>query len=289
MTDKHKKEIDPLSGAETTGHNWDGIKELNLPAPRWWLIVFLLCCIWAVGYWIVYPAWPTIAGHTRGLNSWTSHKKLALDQEEITARHAQFIESIKNKTLTEIQNDPQLYAFAVAGGKTMFKENCSACHGTGAEGRKGFPNLNDDDWLWGGKLDDIYTTLKYGIRSTHEHTRTSQMPAFGKDGILKPAQIALVADYVLSLSGGQQASEDGQAIFKENCASCHNDDGKGKREFGAPNLADSLWLYGDDKQSIIQQISNPRSGVMPTWEARLPDTTIKQLTIYVHSLGGGEK
>lgn len=288
MVDDKKKDIDELSGVETTGHDWDGIKELNLPAPRWWLLVFLICCIWSVGYWFVYPAWPTISGNSKGLSGWTQYTKLADEQAEINARRGEFVEKIKIKSLAEIQNDPELYAFAVAGGKTMFKENCAACHGTGAEGLKGFPNLNDDDWLWGGKLEDIYTTIKYGIRSTHEKTRSSQMPAFGA-GILKQDEIASVADYVLSLSSSNGASPEGAAIFKQNCASCHAENGKGGREFGAPNLADRIWLYGGDKQNIVQQVNNSRHGVMPTWEARLPDSTIKQLTVYVHFLGGGEK
>ncbi len=288
MVDDKKKDIDELSGVETTGHDWDGIKELNLPAPRWWLIVFLICCIWSVGYWVIYPAWPTISGNTKGRGGWTQYTKLADEQAEITARRGEFIEKIKTKSLAEIKSDSELYSFAIAGGKTMFKENCAACHGTGAEGRKGFPNLNDDDWLWGGKLEDIYNTIKVGIRSTHEQTRMSQMPAFGA-GILKQDEIANVADYVLSLSGSKDTKPDGAIIFKQNCASCHGENGKGNREFGAPNLADSLWLYGGDKQNIVQQINNPHHAVMPTWEARLPDSTIKQLTVYVYSLGGGEK
>ncbi|MFZ4126251.1 MAG: cytochrome-c oxidase, cbb3-type subunit III [Rickettsiales bacterium] len=281
-----KKEIDPKSGVETTGHEWDGIKELNLPAPRWWLIVFAITCIWAVWYWVVYPAWPTLSGNTKGSADWTSHKKLALEQAEITERRGEFAAKIKAHSLEEIQKNPELYAFAVAGGKTMFKENCAGCHGTGAAGGRGYPNLNDDDWLWGGDLQSIYHTIKVGIRSTHEDTRISQMPAFG--GMLKKEEVSGVADYVISLSSGKGGSEAGADIFKQNCASCHGDSGKGGREFGAPNLADSIWLYGGDRASIMQQVSNPRHGVMPTWEARLPDETIKQLTIYVHSLGGGE-
>ena len=285
---EHEKETDTFSGVETTGHEWDGIKELNNPAPRWWLIVFFLCCIWAVGYWIVYPAWPTLSGNTKGTAGWTSHKKLKIDQAEITARRGVFAQKLTNKSLQEIQNDPDLYAFAVAGGKTMFKENCAACHGTGAQGGHGYPNLNDDDWLWGGSLNDIYTTIKYGIRSTHEKTHNSIMPAFGRDGILKPEQISKVADHVLSLSTGKGSTDEGKAIFAQNCASCHGAQGKGGRAVGAPNLADAIWLYGGDKASIVQQVSNPRMGVMPTWADRLSDDTIKQHTIYVYSLGGGE-
>ncbi len=277
------KEKDPISGVETTGHEWDGLKELNNPAPRWWLWVFFLTCIWAFGYWVLYPAWPTLSGNTQGMKGWTQYKKLSAEQAEIIERRGAFLEKISNKSLQEIQNDPELYAFATAGGKTMFKENCAACHGTGAEGRAGYPNLNDDEWLWGGTLNDIYHTLKVGVRSTHADTRQSMMPAFGKDGILTQAQIAAVADFVL-----EGNSTEGAAIFKDNCASCHGANASGNREFGAPNLKDAIWLYGHDKQAIMRQVSNPRHGVMPTWEHRLPDEVIKQLAIYVHSLGGGE-
>jgi cytochrome c oxidase cbb3-type subunit 3 len=281
-----KKDIDSHSGAETTGHEWDGIKELNLPAPRWWLIVFAITCIWAVGYWVVYPAWPTLSGNTKGMAGWTSHKKLAAEQAEIIERRGEFAAQIKAHSLEEIQKDSALYAFAVAGGKTMFKENCAACHGTGAAGGRGYPNLNDDDWLWGGTVQDIYHTLKVGIRSPHDETRNSQMPAFAD--ILKRDEIALLTEHVLGLASGKGSNEKSVALFKQNCASCHGDDGKGGREFGAPNLADSIWLYGGDKTSIAQQIAYPRHGVMPNWDSRLPDATIKQLSIYVHSLGGGE-
>lgn len=288
MADKHEKEIDKITGIETTGHEWDGLKELNNPTPRWWLIIFLFTIIWSVGYWVVYPAWPTFKEHTKGIKDWSSYKKLAAEQNEITNLRGEYLIQIKTKTLEEIQKDPKLYEFAVAGGRTVFRENCAACHGTGAEGGKGYPNLNDDDWLWGGALNDIYTTIKHGIRSEHEETRLSEMPAFGRDAILKKAEIEEVANYVLSLSGKTKANQNGAKLFADNCAACHSADGKGNRELGAPNLADALWLYGDTKEAVIQQVFAPRHGVMPTWEARLPDETIKQLTVYIHSLGGGE-
>lgn len=287
--DQHAKERDAISGVETTGHEWDGIKELNNPAPRWWLWVFFICCIWAAGYWVFYPAWPTLSGNTKGSKNWTEYTELAASQAEITARRGEFAAQINGKTVAEIQSNPELYQFALAGGKTMFKENCAACHGTGAAGGNGYPNLNDDDWLWGGKLEDIYTTIKYGVRSTHEQTRTSQMPAFGKEAMLKSTEIAQVTDYILSLSGkAQLADNKGAEIFKTNCAACHGEDGKGNRDLGAPNLSDAIWLYGSEKTAIIAQINNPRHGVMPAWEDRLSDDTVKQLSVYVHSLGGGE-
>ncbi len=287
MVDNHNNEKDEVSGVETTGHDWDGIKELNNPAPRWWLWVFFVCIIWSVGYWVIYPAWPTLEGNTKGAGNWTQYKKLASEQAEIDQIRGVLGKQISEKSLAEIQANPELYAYAMAGGKTAFKENCAACHGTGAQGGRGYPNLNDDDWLWGGKLEDIYTTIKYGIRSGHDKARFSQMPAFGQ-GMLSKEDIANVTEHTLSLSGNHPVNAKGETIFKQNCASCHGENGKGSHEFGAPNLADSIWLYGGDKKSILAQVSNPRSGVMPIWESRLSDDMIKQLAIYVHSLGGGE-
>jgi len=292
MTDPRKpSEKDDLTGVETTGHEWDGLKELNNPAPRWWLWVFFITVIWAVGYWIVYPAWPTLSGHTPGIKGWTQYEKLRQEQAEILTRRGEQGKALQGKSLTEIEADPALYAFAVAGGKTLFKENCSGCHGTGAEGRRGYPNLNDDDWLWGGTLEQIYTTIKYGVRTKHDKAQVSQMPAFGRDGILKREEVQAVADYVLTLSGGKPAAahEQGKALFTTNCASCHGENGKGNRDFGAPNLTDGIWLYGGSRAAVMDMITNAYGGVMPTWDERLSDSAIKELSIYVHSLGGGEK
>lgn len=286
---ENNKEIDKVSGIETTGHEWDGLKELNNPTPRWWLWVFYATCIWSLGYWVVYPAWPTLSGHTKGTAGWTQYKKLEAEQAEINARQAKYGAAFKDASFEQIMKDETLYAFAVAGGKAAFKNNCATCHGSGAQGGKGYPNLNDDDWIWGGKLSDIYTTLKFGIRAAHDDTRVSQMPAFGRDGVLKQADIKDVTTYVIALSQGKATPDmAGAKIFAENCAACHGEQGRGMREVGAPNLADAIWLYGGDEKTVYQTVYNARAGVMPNWNEKLPDDTLRMLTVYVHSLGGGE-
>ncbi len=290
MTDEHKNiETDQISGVQTTGHEWDGLKELNNPLPRWWVWVFLICCIWSAWYFVVYPSWPIPGGATKGTSGYTEYKELEASQAEIAARQQAYLEKFNKASFDDIMKDKELYAFAIAGGNAAFKSNCAVCHGSGAEGSKGFPNLNDNDWLWGGKISDIYTTIQYGIRSGHEQARTSQMPSFGKDGILDKGQIDSVVDYVMSISKGEaKNSMPGYTVFQENCAACHGADAKGGREFGAPNLSDNIWLYGGTKDDITNTVVNAHAGVMPTWKARLDDATIRQLAIYVHELGGGE-
>ena len=285
-------EKDDVSGTATTGHEWDGIKELNTPLPRWWLYTFYATVIWGIAYTIAYPAWPMLTSATPGLLGWSS--RATLDQQMATAREAQKanLDKIAAMSVDDILKDPQLLSFAQAGGAAAFKVNCVQCHGSGAAGFVGYPNLNDDDWLWGGTPDALYATLKHGIRyAADPDTRDSQMPAFGADGILLPEQIDQVANYVVSMAGGEAdaaKAETGKTIFAENCASCHGEDGKGLREFGAPNLTDKIALYGGTLDNIKSQIVKPRLGVMPGWTHRLDDATIKQLAVYVHTLGGGE-
>lgn len=279
---------DDKNKVKTTGHDWDGIQEYNIPAPRWWLIVWIICIIWAFGYWIFYPTWPTPGGNSKGSLNWSGKSQLAESQKEITAKKSVYLEKFMKADFKAIKKDPELMEFALNGGKTAFQDNCAACHGSGAGGSKGFPNLNDDDWLWGGKIEDIYQTLQYGIRSGHEKARASQMPSFGLDQILNKEQIEHVSEYVLSLSGKEKFNRDGQIIFKENCASCHGFEAKGDRKVGAPNLTDAIWLYGNSKEDLRYTIYYARAGVMPYWKGRLDDATIKSLAIYIHSLGGGE-
>ncbi len=289
--DENKKEIDEISGVETTGHEWDGLKELNNPLPRWWLWVFYVCIIWSVWYWVIYPAWPVAGGATEGTRGYTQYKELSESQQEIVARQAKYLDRFEGASFETIMSDPELYAFASAGGASAFKDNCATCHGTGAAGGKGYPNLNDDDWLWGGTKAEILHTLQYGIRADNLDSRISQMPAFGKEALLEKEEINAVVAYVMSLSGASKhgASAQGKEIFKNQCASCHGDNGKGMHEFGAPNLTDKIWLYGGTEADIYQTIFYSRAGMMPAWKGRLDGNTLKQLTVYLHQLGGGEE
>jgi cytochrome c oxidase cbb3-type subunit III len=285
-------EVDSVSGTATTGHAWDGIKELNTPLPRWWVITFYITIVWAIGYWIVYPAWPTISSNTKGLLGYSSRADVAVELANLEKVRGDKMAVLATASLADIEKDPSLLALARAKGKTVFGDNCAACHGTGAAGAKGYPNLNDDDWLWGGSLEQIQQTLLYGARSGNPKAHEGQMLAFGKEGTLKPAEIVTVANYVRSLSGlptrqGYDAAA-GAKIFAENCVACHGDNAKGNPELGAPNLTDKIWLYGSDEATIIETITNGRAGVMPAWEGRLDPTTIKAMAVYVHSLGGGK-
>ena len=285
-------DIDKVTGTATTGHEWDGIKELNTPLPRWWVITFYATIIWAVGYWIVYPAWPMLWGHTTGILHYSSRADVTVELANLEKIRGQKMVTLGAAALADIEKDPALLALARARGKTVFGDNCAPCHGSGGAGAKGYPNLNDDDWLWGGTPDQIMQTIQFGVRSGHPKTHEGAMLAFGKEGVLKKDQIVTVASYVRSLSGlptskGYDAKA-GAKIFAENCAVCHGDAGKGNQELGAPNLADKIWLYGSDEATLIETITNGRSGVMPAWVGRLDPSTVKALAVYVHSLGGGQ-
>lgn len=290
MSEHH--DIDQVTGRATTGHEWDGIKELNTPLPRWWLLTFYATILWAVGYWVVYPAWPLVSGYTTGVLHYTNRAAVTKDLAELEAIRGDKMKVLASASLADIEKDPNLLSLARARGKTVFADNCAPCHGTGAAGAKGYPNLNDDDWLWGGSLEQISQTIQFGARSGNPKAHEGQMLAFGRDGMLKPDQIVSVANYVRSLSGlstepGFDAAT-GKKIFAENCAACHGNDGKGNQDMGAPNLTDQIWLYGSDQATIVETIANGRAGVMPAWTGRLDPVTIKVLTVYVHSLGGGK-
>ncbi len=287
-----KNEIDDVTGVETTGHEWDGIKELNNPLPRWWLWTFYATIVFSIGYVLYYPAIPLLQGSTMGISGETNRSLLQEELTRVEASKADLVSRIDSTGLEDIRSDEELFRFAVAGGSSLYKVNCSQCHGSGAQGAPGYPNLNDDDWLWGGDLENLYLTIKHGVRNTDDDdARQSEMPAFGDD-VLEPTQIADVTQYVLQLSSQEHdatAAKSGAAIYAEHCAVCHGDDGRGGREFGAPNLADALSLYGNTASLIAAQIAKPKHGVMPAWGLKLTEAEVKQLTVYVHSLGGGEQ
>ncbi len=280
---------DPVTGKPTTGHEWDGIKELNSPLPRWWLFVLYATIVWAIGYWVVYPTLPFWGG-VLGFNS---RARLETAMTDAKAAQATWLDKLQPASLAAIEQDPDLLNFAMAGGKASFNENCAPCHAAGGAGRPGFPNLADDDWLWGGRLEDIETTIRHGIRfAGDEATRQNAMPRFGLDQLLPPDQIDDVTQFVLSLSGSPSdavAAERGRAVFAAQCVACHGETGAGRTDLGAPDLTDSIWLYGSDAAAIRAQIVNPRQGVMPAWIDRLGETRIKMISVYVHSLGGGQE
>ena len=287
-----EKRIDEATGVETVGHEWDGIEELNNPLPRWWLWSFYLCILFAIGYMVVYPAIPMLHRGTEGIWGWTSRGQLANEMKAAEQGRAAMLAQIEATPIQEIPEKPELLAAAKAGGKAAFLVNCVQCHGSGAAGSIGYPNLNDDDWLWGGSLPAIQQTITDGIRYPgNDKTQTSQMPSFGRDGLLSAVQVSDVASYVRSLSGREKAgaaTSRGAQIFADNCVACHGPDAKGMRQFGAPNLTDAIWLYGGSRDQVINSITNAHAGVMPAWAGRLDPVTIKMLAVYVHSLGGGE-
>lgn len=289
MTNREK---DEATGVETTGHEWDGIKELDNPMPRWWLWTFYACIVWALGYAIAYPSLPFVSGAPKGVLGYSSRANLHADIADANAEQADLLQKIETLPLSAIREDANTFQFAVSGGRAAFAVNCSQCHGSGAQGSPGYPNLNDDVWLWGGSLDEIHTTLKHGIRfQKDDDTRFSLMPAFGTDDLLSRPQIIDTSHFVRKLGGLEHdagAAERGAPLYEENCAVCHKSDGVGDREQGAPSLTDAISHYGDGLNAIAAQVSRPRHGVMPGWKDRLDPATLKQLTIYVHSLGGGE-
>lgn len=287
-----EKEIDAVTGVETTGHVWDGdLKELNKPLPRWWLYTLYACIVWAFGYWMFYPAWPMLDGYTKGYLGYSQRSEVTAELAASKAAQARLLEAVATTPVAEIEKNPDLMEFVMRGGAAQFSNNCAPCHGRGAQGFKGYPNLNDDDWLWGGSIDMIEKTIRHGIRADNAETHAMAMPRFGIDQMLDGNQMSDAADFVLSLSapgGDATAVERGRATFAEQCSGCHGEAGKGSIEMGAPNLTDGIWLYGNRKADIMETIRTGRGGVMPSWEGKLDPATIKMLAIYVHSLGGGK-
>ena len=284
-----KPEYDEITGQYTTGHEWGGLKELNTPLPRWWLWTLFACIAWSLVYYGFMPSWPLVESYTKGALNWSAREEVMTEIAEAKAAQAIYVDQINAKDLLAITQDPELLDFAMAGGKSSFGLFCAQCHGSGASGAYGIANLNDDDWIWGGTMDDIHETIRVGVRSEHDETRYNMMPNFVGDEMLTKPEAGILADYVLSLSDSSHAfAPEAAVLFEDNCAACHGDNGEGIPEMGGIRISDAIWLYGGTKADVVKQLTIAQHGVMPNWEGRLDEATIKQLTVYVHSLGGGQ-
>ena len=287
-TDKKNDDLD----YETTGHEWDGIQEYNKPMPKWWLWTFYATIVWGIGYTIAYPAWPGITSATAGVLGYSTRAEVAEDIKSVEEANAAINAKLVETELTAISDDPELLSYANNAGAAVFRTWCAQCHGSGAAGAQasGYPNLLDDDWLWGGDIEAIHETIAYGIRNEeNDNARFSQMPAFGE--LLSEEEITQVVNYVMSLSGEPQDAslvEAGAEVFDYECSACHAQDGTGDRFQGAPNLTDAIWLYGGSYDALMETVTNSRYGVMPPWEGRLSEAEIRAVATYVHGLGGGE-
>jgi cytochrome c oxidase cbb3-type subunit 3 len=289
------KQVKPKPGqVDTTGHTWDGIEEYNNPLPRWWVWVFYATIVWGIGYTVAYPAWPLISQATPGLLGASTRADVAAEIAEFDARNADIKAQLVAAPLASIPTDQTLMAYAEPAGAAVFKTYCAQCHGSGAAGveGKGYPSLLDNDWLWGGTIDDIHTTITHGIRNTtYPDARYSEMPKFGVDGLLEKPQIDAVVEHVLAISGQEHdatLAAEGATVYADNCAACHGDAGQGDRTQGAPTLNDAVWLYGGSREKIAETVTYARFGVMPGWADRLSEDEIRAVAAYVHSRGGGE-
>ncbi len=285
------RETDAHTGVETTGHEWDGIKELDNPLPRWWLWTWYACIAFAVVYWVLMPSWPGVNGYLKGTLHKSDRAEVAQDLKALNAQRGAQMAQLRTASLETIEKTPALQALALNAGQSVFGDNCATCHGQGATGGKGYANLRDDVWLWGGSLEQIQQTITHGVRSGDPAMHQSQMPAFGRDEMLKANQVDDLTEYVVSLShrsADRAAVARAQPLFAEQCSACHGPQGLGNQTLGAPNLTDADWLYGSDRKSIHEQIFNGRGGVMPAWGGRLSPETIKALAVYIHANAGGQ-
>jgi cytochrome c oxidase cbb3-type subunit 3 len=295
---------------QTTGHAWDGdLQEYNNPLPVWWVYTFYATVIFALVYWTLYPSWPLGKGWIGGVSnityvnsegetkthSWNTRALLLEDLNQAAVTQKPYFDKVAAMPYEQIAQDPEMSGFIISAGKSLFAENCAACHQAGGQGVIGFfPNLTDDDWLYGGSYEKVHETLLGG--------RRGYMPAFSE--VLNGEQIDQLANYVASLSGiGHDATKAsaGDVLFHSEtaaCLYCHGSDAKGRQEIGAPNLTDNIWLWADvpvadaaeGKVAVIRGVigGGLNKGVMPAWAGRLSPEQIKVLTVYVHELGGGQ-
>ena len=287
----HDPMKDDVTGVDTTGHVWDGIRELDNPLPRWWLWIWYATIAFSIAYWVAMPAWPGLHGYTKSLLGKSDRADVSRELKALETQRGAGAAALRTASLEQIESDPKLNAYAQQVGQSVFGDNCATCHGIGGTGGKGYANLRDDVWLWGGTLEDIQYTITHGVRTGADGARVSQMPAFGRDEMLKPEQISDLTEYVVKLSGRPAdagAVSRAAPLYQAQCAACHGAEGKGLKDVGAPNLTDADWLYGSDRAAIRGQIFAGNGGVMPTWGGRLSPETIKAITVYIHSNAGGQ-
>ncbi|QOF75646.1 cytochrome-c oxidase, cbb3-type subunit III (plasmid) [Aminobacter sp. SR38] len=285
-------ERDPVSGRETTGHEWNGIKELDTPVPRGVLLFWIVTHLWAIAWWFLVPAWPLGTTYTRGLLGVDQRQTVEARVVDGQRERANWMERLEKEPYDAILADEALMQTVRDTGRQLFGDNCAACHGRDGKGRANYPDLTDDDWLWGGGPQLIEQTMRVGINTRHPESRIGQMPAFGRDEVLDRDQVRSVAAYVYSLSHPDYSTADnvkriqaGREVFLTTCAACHGEDGKGNRDVGAPNLTDAHWIYGGDLDTIIASVHGGRQGHMPTWDERLTKAEIRTVALYVHDLG----
>lgn len=283
-------ERDPHTGHMTTGHDWNGIKELNTPVPKAVLYFLAATVIYSLVYWVLMPAWPLGVTYTKGLLGIDQRTTVEARLSQAAQERSSWSDALAGQDFGQIAEDDTLMAIVRHSGSTLFGDNCAVCHGERGEGGPGYPALTGGSWLWGGEADDIWETLRVGVNAEHPETRIAEMMAFGRDGILDRQSVLDTVSYVQSLSGDTDGLDPdavtrGEEAFAMNCSACHGESGQGDTTMGAPDLTDDFWIYGGDRNAIYQSIFHGRQGHMPQWETRLSPVERKILTLYVRDLG----
>ena len=285
-------ERDDVTGRETTGHEWNGIKELDTPVPRGVLMFLIVTHIWAIAWWFLVPAWPLGTTYTKGLLGIDQRTTVEARVVEGQRERSAWMARLETEPYDVIMADEALMQTVRNTGRQLFGDNCAACHGRDGKGGTNYPDLTDDDWLWGGGAELVEQTMRVGINTAHPDTRIAQMPAFGRDEMLDREQVRDVAAYVYSIANPDYSTPEnldrinaGREVFVTTCAACHGENAQGSAEVGAPNLTDDRWVYGGSMDTIIASVHGGRQGHMPTWEKRLSNADIRTLALYVHDLG----
>ena len=284
---------DPFTGENTTGHEWNGITELNTPVPKIVWFFLLLSTAVAILLWVLLPTWPYGPDYTRGVLKADQHEDVQGRLAQAAALRAGWEGEFAAASFDDIRSDAGRMSFVRAHGARLYSDNCAVCHGVSGEGGEGYPSLVDADWIWGRSPDSIMTTIAHGINAGSDaDSRISQMLAFGRQDLVTREERNAVAAYVVTLSGREVRADAetlsaGGELYALQCATCHGDEGLGNTDLGAPNLTDDYWLYGGSLGTIIATIEDGRQGVMPAWSERLSYADRKVLTAFVLDLSEG--